>query len=58
MSVERGGPWVLRAKATVIDDLKVGQRGRASPVGQWSKDPDELEELLGCSLEQVGEGCK
>ena len=47
-----------RAKGTVIDDLKVGQRGRASPVGQLSRDPDELEELLGCSPVQVGEGCR
>jgi hypothetical protein len=58
VSAERGVPWVLRAKAAVIDDLKVGQRGRASPVGQLSRDPDELEVLPGCSPEQVGEGCR
>ena len=58
MSAERGVPWVLRAAVTVIDDPKVGQRGRASLVGQLSKDPDELEVLLSCSPGQVGEGCR
>lgn len=58
MSAERGVLWVLRAAATVKDDLKVIQRGRASPVEQLSKDQDELGVLLCCTLEQVREECR
>jgi hypothetical protein len=58
VSAERGVPWVLRAAATVIDDPKVGQRGRASLGGQLLKDPDELEVLLSCSPRQVGVRCR